>query len=39
MVEEQAPFLAGHGKEAVDLSPIKIVKVCGLVEIIGFGSS
>ncbi|XP_052803131.1 ATP-dependent RNA helicase DHX8-like isoform X3 [Mya arenaria] len=26
IVEEQAPFLAGHGKESLDLSPIKIVK-------------
>ncbi|XP_052248840.1 LOW QUALITY PROTEIN: ATP-dependent RNA helicase DHX8-like [Dreissena polymorpha] len=26
MVEEEAPFLAGHGKQSLDLSPIKIVK-------------
>lgn len=26
MVEEEAPFLAGHGKLGIDLSPVKIVK-------------
>ena len=27
MVEEEAPFLAGHGRQGLDLSPVKIVKV------------
>ena len=27
MVEDEAPFLAGNGKQTLDLSPIKIVKV------------
>ncbi|KAL4222513.1 ATP-dependent RNA helicase dhx8 [Mactra antiquata] len=26
MVEDEAPFLTGHGKQGLDLSPIKIVK-------------
>lgn len=29
MVEEEAPFLRGHGRQGVDLSPVKIVKVRG----------
>ena len=27
MVEEVAPFLQSHGRQSVDLSPVKIVKV------------
>jgi hypothetical protein len=27
MVEEEAPFLTGHGKQGIELSPVKIVKV------------
>ena len=27
MVEEVAPFLESHGRQSVDLSPVKIVKV------------
>ena len=27
MVEEEASFLAGHGRQCLDLSPVKIVKV------------
>ena len=27
MVEEEAPFLAGHGRQGLDLSPVKIFKV------------
>ncbi|XP_060604333.1 ATP-dependent RNA helicase DHX8-like [Ruditapes philippinarum] len=26
MVEEEAPFLTGHGKQGIELSPVKIVK-------------
>lgn len=29
--EEEAPFLTGHGRVGVDLSPVKIVKVCKIV--------
>ena len=37
MAEEEPPFLKGHGRQGVDLSPIKIVKVStsnGLIPII-----
>ena len=27
MVEEEAPFLSGHGRQGLDLSLVKIVKV------------
>jgi ATP-dependent RNA helicase DHX8/PRP22 len=27
IVEEEPPFLSGHGRHWVDLSPVKIVKV------------
>lgn len=30
MVEEEAPFLTGHGRVGMDLSPVKIVKVRSL---------
>lgn len=29
--EEEPPFLTGHGRVGVDLSPVKIVKVCKIV--------
>ena len=28
LVEEEPPFLKGHGRIGFDLSPVKIVKVC-----------
>ena len=36
MVEEEAPFLAGHGRQGLDLSPVKIVKVCALYKCLRF---
>lgn len=28
LVEEEPPFLRGHTKQSMDMSPVKIVKVC-----------
>ena len=36
MVEEEAPFLAGHGRQGLDLSPVKIVKVCLIYVLVSF---
>lgn len=31
LVEEEPPFLRGHTKQSMDMSPVKIVKVCSHV--------